>query len=65
MLIMCLNSGMSKWSDIAAKIPGRTRKQCKERWFGHLDPNLKQEEWSSSEDAILLGQYAKCGTFVL
>jgi hypothetical protein len=25
-----------KWSIIASKIPGRTGKQCRERWLNHL-----------------------------
>ena len=61
MIVQSLNAGMSKWSDIAAKIPGRNRKQCRERWFGHLDPNVKKEQWTSAEDASLQALHAQMG----
>ena len=31
-----------KWSVIATHLPGRIGKQCRERWFNHLDPNVKK-----------------------
>jgi hypothetical protein len=36
--------GARKWSTIAAQLPGRIGKQCRERWHNHLNPNsqLKQ-----------------------
>ena len=39
--------GATKWSNIAKNIPYRTGKQCRERWFNHLSPSIKKEEWSS------------------
>ena len=33
-----------KWSLIAAKRPGRIGKQCRERWFNHLDPSLTKSK---------------------
>jgi hypothetical protein len=35
-IIQCMNSGITKWSEVANKIPGRIGKQCRERWFNHL-----------------------------
>ena len=34
----CVANGITKWSEIAMHIPGRIGKQCRERWFNHLDP---------------------------
>lgn len=45
--------GHIKWSLIAEKLPGRIGKQCRERWFNHLDPAIKKGEWSADEDKIL------------
>jgi hypothetical protein len=33
----CLAEGITKWSEIADRIPGRIGKQCRERYFNHLD----------------------------
>jgi transcriptional activator Myb len=30
--------GPKKWSIISEKLPGRIGKQCRERWYNHLDP---------------------------
>ena len=45
-IIDCIKLGVSKWSEIAERIPGRIGKQCRERWFNHLDPKIKRTEWS-------------------
>lgn len=45
--------GKVKWSEIASKLPGRIGKQCRERWFNHLDPVISKSEWSITEDSIL------------
>jgi len=52
---MVLASGIKKvkWSNIAECLPGRIGKQCRERWFNHLDPNIKTGEWTIEEDKIL------------
>ena len=42
-----------KWSLIAAKLPGRIGKQCRERWFNHLDPAIRKGDWSADEDMLL------------
>ena len=46
--------GAIKWSKIAAKLPGRTSKQCRERFHNHLDVGLKKGDWSKEEDQIIL-----------
>ena len=52
-IVTAINEGVTRWSDIAARIPGRIGKQCRERWFNHLDPNLRKTPWTPAEDAIL------------
>ena len=55
-----LNHGVGRvlWSEIAAQLPGRLGKQCRERWFNHLDPAINKGEWLANEDRILYeGQY--------
>jgi len=47
----------NKWSKIAEFLPGRSGKQCRERFVNHLDPNLKKTCWSDDEEAILIGMH--------
>jgi hypothetical protein len=35
--------GPSNWSRIAAELPSRIGKQCRERWHNHLSPTVKKE----------------------
>ena len=41
------------WTEIAQKLEGRIGKQCRERWFFHLDPNLKRTPFDEEEDRRL------------
>ena len=50
-----------KWAKIAAHLPGRQGKQCRERYVNHLDPNLKKGEWSDDEEAILIALHEHHG----
>ena len=34
----CIQAGMTQWKTIADAVPGRIGKQCRERWYNHLDP---------------------------
>ena len=38
--------GTRSWSIVAAKLPTRTGKQCRERWHNHLDPAINKGEWT-------------------
>ena len=57
----CINQGITKWSEIASRIPGRIGKQCRERWFNHLDPMIKKGGWSAEEDRLLEEEQARIG----
>ena len=41
----------------AAMVPGRSAKQCRERWRNHVDPSISREPWSEEENALLLRLY--------
>ncbi|XP_026415645.1 uncharacterized protein LOC113311019 isoform X2 [Papaver somniferum] len=47
-------SGPIKWSVVAKSIPGRIGKQCRERWYNHLDPNIKKDAWTKDEELAIL-----------
>jgi len=49
------------WADVADQIKGRTTKQCRERWFNHLDPSIKRGNFSEAEDTLILEQQTSIG----
>jgi Myb-like DNA-binding domain len=53
--------GANKWSHIAKHLPGRIGKQCRERWFNHLDPCISKASWTAEEEAILKDAHARIG----
>eukprot|EP00904_Undaria_pinnatifida_P009688 jgi/Undpi1/584/HiC_scaffold_10.g04048.m1 len=53
--------GAKKWSCIAAQLPGRTGKQCRERWHNHLNPHISKVPWTEHEDRTILVQHQKLG----
>lgn len=46
--------GPGKWSRIAKIVPGRNGKQCRERWYNHLTPDVKKDPWSQEEDKLIV-----------
>jgi len=42
-----------KWSKIAKHLQGRIGKQCRERWYNHLNPAIKKGNWTVQEDEVL------------
>jgi len=54
-------SGPRKWSKIAANLPGRIGKQCRERWHNHLNPDIRKTPWTAEEDSIILQAHQKYG----
>lgn len=50
-----------KWAKIAAHLPGRQGKQCRERYVNHLNPELKKGEWTDDEEAILIAMHQHHG----
>mmetsp|Transcript_22774 Transcript_22774/g.40962 ORF Transcript_22774/g.40962 Transcript_22774/m.40962 type:complete len:224 (+) Transcript_22774:458-1129(+) len=53
--------GPTKWSKCSLLIPGRSGKQCRERWMNSLCPDVKKGNWTSEEDAMIFKLYNKHG----
>jgi Myb-like DNA-binding domain len=53
--------GNKKWSFIARQLKGRLGKQCRERWYNHLNPDINKGEWTDTEDAALIQAHAALG----
>lgn len=54
-------NGAKRWSFIAAQLPGRISKQCRERWHNHLNPEISKQPWSMAEDRTILAQHSVLG----
>ena len=53
--------GPRNWSEISCRIPGRNPKQCRERWYYHLDHGVKKGVWTEEEDEIILSKQEQYG----
>lgn len=45
--------GPRRWTTIAGCIPGRSGKQCRERWYNHVDPCICKDPWTRTEDVMI------------
>ena len=46
--------GMKSWSLIARQFSGRLGKQCRERWYNHLNPDIVKTAWTDEEDQKII-----------
>ncbi|CAG9324448.1 unnamed protein product [Blepharisma stoltei] len=61
--------GLKAWSAIAKELNAvmhqknevRNGRQCRERWYNHVDPSLKKGEWTPEEDMYILEQQQLIG----
>jgi hypothetical protein len=53
--------GQKKWSFIARQLQGRLGKQCRERWYNHLSPDIKKGGWTDEEDKLIIDAHARLG----
>ncbi|CAN8074643.1 unnamed protein product [Agarophyton chilense] len=49
------------WNVIAESLPGRTGKQCRERWLNHLQDGIRKGFWTAKEDEIIILEQARRG----
>jgi hypothetical protein len=54
MLVTLVSEGFKNWGQLAAHMPGRTSKQCRERWCHHLDPSIKKGDYTPEEVRLLM-----------
>jgi nuclear transport factor 2 (NTF2) superfamily protein len=54
-------NGDKCWTKIAESIPGRTAKQCRERFYLNLDPTINREPWTRQEDELLVDLHRRLG----
>jgi hypothetical protein len=54
-------NGPHSWVFCAECIPGRSAKQCRERWCNFLDPEVSLAPWTADEDVALIALHKKHG----
>ena len=54
-------NGPHSWPSISKYLPERSPKQCRERWFNHLNPNVLKGSWNYEEDLLIFEQYNQRG----
>jgi hypothetical protein len=53
--------GRDQWDQVQAQMPGRSRRQCRERYENYLSPTLSTDAWSPEEDALLTERVRQFG----
>jgi hypothetical protein len=53
--------GLDQWRLVAKRLDNRNSKQCRERWMGHMDPELTKGDWTPEEDMTLLAKQSAMG----
>ena len=53
--------GPQNWPALSQILYKRSPKQCRERWFNHLDPKVSSNSWSIEEDMIIFENHEKVG----
>jgi hypothetical protein len=50
------------WDEVSERIPGRSPKQCRDRWLNYLAPWIKKGRWTKEEDELIIKSVRKIGT---
>ncbi|QLH36583.1 MAG: hypothetical protein HWD61_10945 [Parachlamydiaceae bacterium] len=50
-------------SKVSLEVPGKSSKQCYDRWINHVDPSLDKSPWTNKEISIIK-QHGKDGKWV-
>jgi hypothetical protein len=54
--------GTADWDQVSRDLPGRTARQCRERWVTYLSPSVNRGPWTSEEDGLLFDLIQTHGT---
>lgn len=55
-------NGLTCWEKISQHLPGRSARQCRDRWTNYLSLGGKPVPWTQQEDIILIQKVAEIGT---
>lgn len=54
--------GTGNWPEVGRHFEHRTGKQCRERWYNHISPDICNMEWKLKEDIEIVRCLATVGT---
>ena len=54
-------NGIMSWDEIAKYLPGRTGRQCRDRYNNYLSKTVIQKNWTKEEDQIIIEKYRQYG----
>lgn len=52
---------ITSWDEIANHLPGRTARQCRDRYNNYLYKKIVQKPWTQEEDELILLYYKQIG----
>jgi hypothetical protein len=53
--------GLFDWDSVAERMPGRSSRQCRDRWNYYLNPDISNLPWTEEEERLLIEKYEKHG----
>ena len=53
--------GTADWCVVSSSMPGRSDRQCRDRYLNHVDASVNKAPWTDEEDAIIVGAHACLG----
>jgi hypothetical protein len=56
-----VKKGFKFWREIASHMPGRSSKQCRERWQQNLQPSLLRTPYTAEEDEKIIKLQSELG----
>ena len=70
---LVMEIGIGRWPEISKRFDahyaqadpghsGRAGKQCRERWYNHLSPQVSKSEFTPEEDEAIARAVSECGT---
>ena len=54
--------GPRDWRSIAQYMPGRTARQCRDRYMNYLSPEFYNEIWTKDDDILLYHKFVEYGS---
>ena len=54
--------GITNWEEVGRRVPGRTPRQCRDRYKNYLFKEVVKKPWTKEEDQIILEKYQIYGS---
>jgi hypothetical protein len=54
--------GCKNWKEVARRMPGRSARQCRERWCNYINPDIQKLPWTPADDLLLTEKVTQLGT---